>query len=588
MSSFFSSRHLGRLSGFGVLALLLIAGCGDGDDGQTPIIQTADADDCPEGGTVITTGYADDDGQISDVIDEVVICDGVTGETGDDGATGDDGEDGGDSIVATSTEDPGDNCEEGGVRIDSGFDTTGDGDIDDIVETNYLCNLGQCSTGQPLDIDIHTDDLPDQFVDGFSYEIGVTVNGETPDNLALTALNAGINDVEVEATFDEDEGHIVLTHIEGEGPTSLALITSDGCDTASQTITFGPFEEGLADVVVGHLFPGAGEVAIWDVDADMDEDDPIAELEDFEFSDPVEVPWGTYEFEIFDGDDESLGTTGDIDIEPFSTNLVYAYSDGDGVGVNAFDIDDPDVDDGEFSLRAHHLADGVGTVDIYAVVSDGESLLFDDVAFEDVSDPTAFDASIEAAAGIDSDQDGEPDLVYTSTAGAFVDGAHLEAFAVYSEDDVVKLVTYDHGSNVAIVHDYRIQTFSSSPQLDIEPNGEVTDTISVSDCGTVAGITMDIEIFTGWRGDLTVYLEDPSGDEIPLKSRFGSSTDDIIGNFNDTLQPEAGFSGVDGVEPISYFEDASADGDWTLRVDDETSFDDDTSLESWALNIVCD
>ncbi len=806
MSSLFSSRHLGRLSTFGVLALLLIAGCGDGEDGQTPIVQSdaADEETCPYGGTVITTGYADDSGQIADgdIIDQSIVCNGAPGATGDEGDAGEDGQEGRDAIVQTSTEDPGDNCEQGGVAIETGFDESGDGEIDEVADVTYLCNLDQCSTGQPLDFELHTDDLPDELVQGFTYELDVTVAGETPENLAVSALNAGINDVQVEASYDEDEQVLAITHIEGEGTTSLAIVASDGCDTATETFTFGPFDEGLAElhvahlfpgagtveivpvgeddpiadvdeldvissfnaveipwgvydlevfdedgtslgtfdeisvepfstnmayaysddgdlalgimssdvedpesgdfraraihtadsgpdvdvyainpatqeetllfedlafgdfsnqidlpvasdsyigldttddgevdvsysttmelfedgtnfelfayfdeedddlwllsfdydatttnsvnlhdpnevapanIVVGHLFPGAGEVAIWDTDADMDDDDPIAELDDFDFTGYNEIDAGTYDFEFFDDSGDSLGTTGDIEIDPFSFHLVYAYDDGDGLGLNALEIDFPILDD-EFALRGHHLADDVDPVDLYAVMDDDNSLLFEDVAFEDVTDTTAFDADTDAFAGIDSDDDGTPDLEYSSTSGAFADGARLEAFAVY-DDDVVKLVTYDHNSESSAVHDYRISSFVSVPDLHIPDGDDFSDTLEVSDCDTVDSITMDIDLdfifSTVW---LTLRLEAPDGTEITLWAEGSAvdGSDRVAGNFNDTIAPD----GDDSV-PISDLEGVDGNGDWTLYGDNRSTAR-GGNLNSWGLNLVCD
>src|SRR5690606_29404720 len=60
-----------------------------------------------------------------------------------------DGEDGLSALLALSDEEAGDNCENGGTKVDYGTDLDGDGvlDSDEIEGTEYACN-GQDGEGE--------------------------------------------------------------------------------------------------------------------------------------------------------------------------------------------------------------------------------------------------------------------------------------------------------------------------------------------------------------------------------------------------------------------------------------------------------
>ena len=71
--------------------------------------------------------------------------DGINGKDGTNGEDGEDGEDGTDgisSLVSISDEPAGDNCVDGGKKIDSGIDTNGDGILqeNEIQSTDFVCN----------------------------------------------------------------------------------------------------------------------------------------------------------------------------------------------------------------------------------------------------------------------------------------------------------------------------------------------------------------------------------------------------------------------------------------------------------------
>ncbi len=581
------SSNLARLAGIGLVALMFAVGCAeDGQDGASPILEKAEAgeEDCDHGGTVFTTGYdVDGDGEIDDVIDETVLCDGAPGADGSDGDAGEQGAAGSDGIVVTSTEEPGENCEHGGVRIDSGVDEDGDGELDegDIEDTSYVCNQ-QCSTGEPLDFDIHTDELPDEYVQGFSYDVGVTTEA---DYIDINAINPSAS-VDMDVSYDNDEQELTFEHIEGEAVVDLLLVANDGCDFTTLPVRLGPFDEGLADVYIAHVYPDAGEVDIVDTDAG-DDADPIATLDTFDVAGPLEIQWGQYEFDIVDDEGDVIETTPNISIAPFGTELIYAYSDNDDLAFGNEVVETSEIGEDDFRLRAFHTADGAGEVDAYAVGDTASTLLFDNVSFGDVSAATEFPADEDAMAGLDTTDDGDTDVEYMTSVGAFSEGANIDA--LFAQDgDTTWMVTIDYESNSFTAHDPNLVAYPSSPSATIpQSGGEATDSVTVADCATVDNITMDIEAEHAsgfYSTNFTVYLEDPSGTEETLWSEGDTIDGDsvnMIGNFNDTIPAD----GTGAVE-ISTFEGTDGDGDWTIRVVNDSCCS-DGELHFWQLNLSC-
>ncbi len=129
---------------------------------------------------------------------------------------------------------------------------------------------------------------------------------------------------------------------------------------------------------------------------------------------------------------------------------------------------------------------------------------------------------------------------------------------------------------------------TSAPSLAIPDNSPagVDDVITVGSCPLIGDIDMDIEITHTWRGDLRIELTSPGGITHTLKDRYGGSTNDIIGNFNQTLEPNVGFSG-DNAVAIDSFVGESGTGEWTLNVSDNVSGDTGT-LNEWTLNLECE
>lgn len=106
---------------------------------------------CPTAyGVVVTSGVdCDSDGNIdSGKAVETVICYGVKGENGSgasvsggNAAAGTEGSDGNVSEIVVSEEPKGENCTEGGTKIEARFDSDGNGSFgDDEKSVSYICN----------------------------------------------------------------------------------------------------------------------------------------------------------------------------------------------------------------------------------------------------------------------------------------------------------------------------------------------------------------------------------------------------------------------------------------------------------------
>ena len=109
-------------------------------------------------------------------------------------------------------------------------------------------------------------------------------------------------------------------------------------------------------------------------------------------------------------------------------------------------------------------------------------------------------------------------------------------------------------------------TQTRSPNLAIPDLQTVSDTITVSDSGTVTSVSVAVDITHTYIGDLKIDLIAPDGTTRTLHNRSGSSADDI----DQTYAPSFGSIPISGV--------------WTLRINDNYNADPGT-LNSWTLTI---
>ena len=112
----------------------------------------------------------------------LLACGGSDGKNGANGAEGADGEDGATTLSRISDEDPGDNCEDGGQRIDFGIDSDEDGDLADeeVSSTAYVCNGADGADGAPTIVETISLDEGDENCPngGLVIRAGVDADGD--------------------------------------------------------------------------------------------------------------------------------------------------------------------------------------------------------------------------------------------------------------------------------------------------------------------------------------------------------------------------------------------------------------------------
>ena len=120
----------------------------NGLNGASRVTAISPGSQCPTGGYSIQFGLDQNrNGTLdtSEVTSTTVVCNGATGATGAQGATGATGatgQNGKSSLIATVPEPAGTNCANGGVAVQTGLDTNGDGTLEpgEVQHTVYVCN----------------------------------------------------------------------------------------------------------------------------------------------------------------------------------------------------------------------------------------------------------------------------------------------------------------------------------------------------------------------------------------------------------------------------------------------------------------
>ncbi len=146
------------------------------------------------------------------------------------------------------------------------------------------------------------------------------------------------------------------------------------------------------------------------------------------------------------------------------------------------------------------------------------------------------------------------------------------------------------------VFDGTSNQFTSSTPIGIPPDapgassGVTSSAIAVVGVGTVSQVRVEITSLTHtFDGDLILTLISPAGTRVTLSNRRGSSGDNYIGTvFDDDAEQSvtvaaAPFTGLVRPEaPLATFAGQSADGNWTLEIND-TAPGDFGSLNAWAI-----
>jgi len=139
------------------LFTLTMTACGSNDSKSTSpevqpkssvtmkVSQKGSTVECPNGGISIDTGIDDNGNGIldPDEVDETqFVCNGTDGKAGvGEGLT---------TLISIKDEASGDNCADGGKKIETGVDNDGDGELgsDEVDETHYVCNGQDGADGQ--------------------------------------------------------------------------------------------------------------------------------------------------------------------------------------------------------------------------------------------------------------------------------------------------------------------------------------------------------------------------------------------------------------------------------------------------------
>lgn len=92
------------------------------------------------------------------------------------------------------------------------------------------------------------------------------------------------------------------------------------------------------------------------------------------------------------------------------------------------------------------------------------------------------------------------------------------------------------------------------------------------------GPAIPVDISHSWRGDLILDLTSPSGTTVRLKTAnvSGDEADDVVGTYPTDLAP---------AESLTAFAGESAQGTWTLRVEDVYPAEDNGAVNSWGIAI---
>lgn len=169
---------------FAIIFSLLLVSCGgddatngtDGDDGNSVLVESSAAeDDCSVGGTTLTFGYdTTGDGEIDDVLTTETICEGEDGAPGDEGAPGEDGN----SVLTETTPADVADCPNGGTTVTLGYDTTGDGAIDDVLETANVCDGAPGEDGNSVLVESATAAAADCPAEGTTFTFGYDTTGD--------------------------------------------------------------------------------------------------------------------------------------------------------------------------------------------------------------------------------------------------------------------------------------------------------------------------------------------------------------------------------------------------------------------------
>ncbi len=307
----------------------------------------------------------------------------LSGCEGDDGSSGADGADGLNAVVATRALPPGDaDCPGGGLALDSGPDTNGDGVLDagEVTTTSFI----ECEAA-PLLRALHASpDAPD---------VNIIVNGTTVLTDVPYTVGSGFlpvtetTQVQVEAIIPGGNGIVIDETLPLAFNTEYTVIASGTVgapidalvieNPADELVTVGNFR---AQVVHAATAAPPVDVYVTAQDADLTASAPVnsAPLSFEDFTDQVEVPAGNYQIRITLANDPAT-VVFDSGETPLSdgADLLIAAVDNTGPGDSPVQLV---VLDGEASSVILDTATPAGALAVHASPDAGNVDILADVA----------------------------------------------------------------------------------------------------------------------------------------------------------------------------------------------------------------
>ena len=253
-------------------------------------------------------------------------------------------------------------------------------------------------------------------------------------------------------------------------------------------------------------------------------------------------------------------TASDFVLSPDSTggiNSVNPVTDISGSG-DTYYVTVSSSTDGTYNLdlvsSGHSIADSAGNSMINTAPTGADQTYTVSITVTDTANPRL--ASIERYSPASQNTDSQT-LVYKATFSESVTG-------VTSSDFILSPDSTGGGTTTTTSAEQFTQT--RSPNLAIPDLQTVSDTITVSDSGTVTSVSVAVDITHTYIGDLKIDLIAPDGTTKILHNRSDGSDDDIVKTYTPNF---------DGV---------SIAGVWTLQINDNYNADPGT-LNSWTLTI---
>lgn len=291
-----------------------------------------------------------------------------------------------------------------------------------------------------------------------AYVLGIDLNNDaTPDVLIdVPALRAGTS-ANLFAIADATGPHLVADLGAGEAVELLPQVAE-------------------TNIRVFHGAPSAGTVDIYTGGSAV-----IPGLEALAATNYVTVPEGDYSFDVFAAGADPTGTPAfSIPSLNYAADASYtAVAYESGAGFAALRLDEPAIAPaaGNIRVRAVHIANGVGQVDIWNITDpSAPSPLIVDFNFGTATDFLEIPAQAYTL-GLDVNNDGTPDLTFSIPP--LPAGTVANLYAIVGEDGpflagqlgATVIFPYAGPTNIRVFHASTIANGASAPGVDIYTGG---------------------------------------------------------------------------------------------------------------------